>query len=79
MKATTARQRQVLRAIHKGILAGLPPTLSEIGAALKIAQPSAVFCHVRALEQKGLLERRARSPRALALTDAGRRELGVAP
>src|SRR5688500_7209074 len=73
MRELTGKQREVLGFI-RGFIAkhGLPPTVREIGGRFKVT-PRAAFDHLRALERKGMLQRRAaagRTSRALVPTDA---------
>ena len=52
---------------------GLPPTVREIGGRFKVT-PRAAFDHLRALERKGMLQRRAtagRTSRSLVPSDGG--------
>lgn len=57
-KALTVRQSTVLQAVEDFILTrGYAPTIRELGAALGIPSPSAVFKHLRSLERKGYLVR----------------------
>jgi repressor LexA len=54
----TTRQRDILAFIESFILErGCGPTIREIGARLRIANPSAVFKHLASLERKGCLRR----------------------
>lgn len=54
----TPRQTRVLRAVEETILEkGFPPTVRQLGAALRIPSPSAVLKHLRSLERKGYLIR----------------------
>ena len=67
------RQRRILQAIDQHNREhGFPPTLRELGQAVGLRSPSTVLHHMRALEAAGLVRRRERHPRALALTPAGR-------
>src|SRR5213594_3534711 len=72
MRDLTARQREVLGFIQNFTFRhGVPPTVREIGDRFKVA-PRAAFDHLRALERKGALQRRAsagRTSRALTATD----------
>src|SRR3979409_339038 len=67
----TGTQREVLGFIRSFIAKhGVPPTVREIGAQFKVT-PRAAFDHLRALERKGALQRRAsvgRTSRALTIT-----------
>ena len=63
MRELTEKQREVLGFI-RGFVAkhGLPPTVREIGDRFKVT-PRAAFDHLRALERKGMLQRRATAGR----------------
>lgn len=72
MRELTGKQREVLGFI-RGFIAkhGLPPTVREIGERFKVT-PRAAFDHLRALERKGMLQRRAsagRTSRSLMPSD----------
>jgi repressor LexA len=72
MRELTGKQREVLGFI-RGFVAkhGLPPTVREIGERFKVT-PRAAFDHLRALERKGMLQRRAtagRTSRSLVPSD----------
>jgi len=73
MREMTDRQQDVLSFIRAfSTKHGLPPTVREIGDRFKIT-PRAAFDHLRALERKGMLQRRpsvGRTSRALVVTDA---------
>jgi repressor LexA len=73
MREMTGKQREVL-AFIRGFIAkhGVPPTVREIGERFKVT-PRAAFDHLRALERKGMLQRRAsagRTSRSLMPADA---------
>jgi repressor LexA len=73
MRELTGKQREVLGFI-RGFVAkhGLPPTVREIGERFKVT-PRAAFDHLRALERKGMLQRRAtagRTSRSLVPSEA---------
>src|SRR5947207_13658964 len=74
MRELTDRQRDVLNFIRSFTgRHGVPPTVREIGEKFRVT-PRAAFDHLRALERKGMLQRRAsagRTSRALTLTNAG--------
>ncbi|MET0488147.1 MAG: repressor LexA, partial [Candidatus Rokuibacteriota bacterium] len=81
MRELTARQRDVLNFMRAfSARHGVPPTVREIGDKFGVT-PRAAFDHLRALERKGMLQRRAggRTARALTLSDAagGRASAGV--
>ena len=64
MKELTERQRQVLDFIRAfGERHGVPPTVREIGEKFGFTARAA-FDHLRALERKGMLERRVTGKRA---------------
>jgi repressor LexA len=73
-KELTSRQKKVLRAVESFVLAhGYPPTVRQLGKALGIASPSAVFKHLLSLERKGYLRREGgelRLPGFLALLES---------
>ena len=72
MRELTPRQREVLNFIRTFTARhGVPPTVREIGARFHVT-PRAAFDHLRALERKGALQRRASVGRtSRALTIAG--------
>lgn len=64
MREMTARQREVLEFIRIfGERHGVPPTVREIGERFHFTARAA-FDHLRALERKGMLERRVTGKRA---------------
>src|SRR5262245_26957686 len=73
MRELTSRQRDVLNFIRTfSARQGVPPTVREIGERFRVT-PRAAFDHLRALERKGMLQRRAtsrRTSRALTLADS---------
>src|SRR4030095_16992302 len=70
MRELTAWQRDVLNFIRAfTIRHGVPPTVREIGERFRVT-PRAAFDHLKALERKGVLQRRSpgrRTSRALTL------------
>jgi repressor LexA len=84
MRELTARQRDVLNFIRAfSARHGVPPTVREIGDKFKVT-PRASFDHLRALERKGMLQRRTspgRTARALTLSEAagGRATIASVP
>lgn len=72
MRELTSRQQEVLAFIRLFTARhGVPPTVREIGAKFRVT-PRAAFDHLRALERKGMLQRRAsagRTSRVLTLAD----------
>src|SRR5512135_460712 len=69
----TFRQREILDFIQ-GFIAkeGYPPSLREIGAHFGMKPPS-VLDHLRALERKGYLRRKASRSRSLEMLGWGKR------
>jgi repressor LexA len=81
MRELTTRQRDVLNFMRAFTARhGVPPTVREIGDKFRVT-PRAAFDHLRALERKGMLQRRSgpgRTARALTLSEAaGGRAGGV--
>ena len=74
MRELTSRQRDVLQFIGRfSAEQGAPPTVREIGARFRMT-PRAAFDHLRALERKGALKRRAsagRTSRSLTVVRPG--------
>lgn len=72
MRELTGRQREVLAFMRSFTTRhGVPPTVREIGEKFKVT-PRAAFDHLRALERKGMLQRRhsaGRTSRALTLAE----------
>ena len=70
-KELTRRQREVLDFIVRWVEEqGFPPTLREIATRFRFASVNAVRDHLKALEQKGYLRRRAGTSRTLTLEPA---------
>lgn len=73
MREPTQRQHEVLHFIRTFAAShGLPPTVREIGERFRIT-PRAAFDHLKALERKGMLQRRTapgRTSRALGPVEA---------
>ncbi|EOH88228.1 LexA repressor [Enterococcus asini ATCC 700915] len=77
-KRTDTRQEDILRFIHEQVTAkGYPPTVREIGEAVNLSSTSTVHGHLSRLEKKGLLQRDPTKPRAIELTEAGLKKIGV--
>lgn len=65
----TDRQKEVYDLIQSLISQrGYGPTVREIGEHFGIKSPNGVMCHLRALERKGLITRKANKSRAIELT-----------
>lgn len=66
--ALTAKQAAVLAYIRDRVAAdGYPPTIREIGSRFGIGGTNGVLCHLRALEKKGLIRRKAGGARAITV------------
>ena len=72
------RQERMIHYIHDSIEdESRPPTIREIGGALKISSTSVVNYNLNRLKDKGLLERDRTVSRGLRLTDAAFEILGL--
>jgi repressor LexA len=82
MRELTSKQREVLAFIRTFVgKHGVPPTVREIGDRFKVT-PRAAFDHLRALERKGALQRRAsvgRTSRALTPSEPAARASHAVP
>ena len=79
-KNNDTKQLEILRYIYNTVeRRGFPPTVREICAAVKLSSTSTVHGHLARLERKGLLIKDATKPRALEITDEGKKELGIKP
>ena len=79
-KNNDTKQLEILRYIYDTVeRRGFPPTVREICAAVKLSSTSTVHGHLARLERKGLLIKDATKPRALEITDEGKKELGIKP
>lgn len=66
----TKQQQVVYDYIREKIVSrGYGPTVREIGEYMNIKSPNGVMCHLRALERKGMILRRANKSRAIELTE----------
>jgi repressor LexA len=75
----STRQKGMLHYIHSSIEdESRPPTIREIGGALKISSTSVVNYNLNRLRDKGLLERDRTVSRGLRLTDSAYEFLGLA-
>ena len=64
----TDSQRRVLDSVTRYIEQnGMPPTIREIMADLKLASPRSVQVHLAALEEKGYIDRDSRTSRSIKL------------
>ena len=64
------RQHAILDFIRQHILdRGYPPTVREIGEAVRLSSSSTVHAHLKALEERGLIQRDAVLTRAIKLTE----------
>jgi repressor LexA len=77
-KRTENRQLEVLKFIHERVNAkGYPPTVREIGEAVRLSSTSTVHGHLSRLEKKGLIQRDPSKPRAIELTATGLEAIGA--
>lgn len=66
----SVRQRNIMNCIRQSLRErGFPPTMREIGEAVKLASPSSVKYQLEILEEKGFLRREANAGRALVLVE----------
>lgn len=76
----TDRQKHVYELIRSLIQnRGYGPTVREIGEHFGIKSPNGVMCHLRALEKKGLIIRKANKSRAIELTGDHARSASAMP
>ena len=74
----TGRQQQILDYIRSEIhRRGFPPSVREIGEAVKLSSSSTVHSHLAALEKKGFIRRDPSKPRALEVLDYRDAERGI--
>ncbi|MEU7823060.1 transcriptional repressor LexA [Catellatospora sp. NPDC049133] len=75
----TQRQQRILAAITEWVqLHGYPPTVREIAAAVGLASPSSAAHHLKVLQDRGLLRRDARWPRAVTVQSGSGRPAAAA-
>ena len=68
----SARQRLIFNYIKQHIDShGYPPTVREIGEAVQLSSSSTVHAHLKALEEKGMIQRDAVLTRAIKLVGQG--------
>jgi len=76
----TERQKDVYELIQSLIIdRGYGPTVREIGEHFGIKSPNGVMCHLRALERKGLITRKANKSRAIELVGQNARSVTGMP
>src|SRR5690242_20568883 len=64
--ALTPRRKQILEFIEKHTAkAGYPPTVREIGQAVKLSSPSTLHAHLKRLEENGYILREGMLTRAI--------------
>ena len=69
-KTAGQRQEQIYKYIKEYIAQhGYPPSVREISRAVGLKSASTVHGYLRQLEERGLLSREARLPRALGLPE----------
>lgn len=69
-KKLTNRQSEILSFISDQIETGFAPTLREIASHFKFSSSHGALCHLRALEQKGYIERANAKSRAIRLVES---------
>ena len=68
MKKMTVKQQRIVDFIEKFTKEHkYPPSVREIGAAVGLRSPSTVHAHIKALKEKGFLQKDDRKTRALSL------------
>lgn len=78
VKTKDSRQLEVLQYIYEEVQGkGYPPTVREIGNAVKLSSTSTVHGHLSRLEKNGFIQRDPTKPRAIELTQAGLDKLGI--
>ncbi len=71
-RTLTMRQRKVMQVIRESIAErGYPPSVREIGELVGLKSPSSVAYQLKALQEKGLLRKDPRRPRAVDIRPAG--------
>lgn len=76
MEDLTARQQEILDFIRKEVREkGYPPSVREIGEAVKLSSSSTVHSHLERLEKLGYIRRDPTKPRAIEILS----EISVAP
>ena len=74
------KQLQILRYIYETVAdRGFPPTVREICHAVDLSSTSTVHGHLSRLERKGYLIKDATKPRALEITEEGKKAIGIKP
>lgn len=74
------RQQNILRYVWEYMTSNSrPPTIREIGEAVKISSTSVVNYNLTKLVEKGLLDRQAEVSRGLRLTDKALKTIGEVP
>ncbi len=80
MPTYTAKQHEVLDFVRQSLEdRGIAPTLEEIAEALGGTSRVTALTHLRALEKKGAIRRRARESRAIEVLDGSYRPLRGIP
>ena len=78
VKNKDSRQIEVLQYIYEEVQEkGYPPTVREIGNAVKLSSTSTVHGHLSRLEKNGFIQRDPTKPRSIELTQAGLDKLGI--
>lgn len=76
----SSKQLQILRYIYDTVeKRGFPPTVREICQGVQLSSTSTVHGHLSRLERKGLIVKDATKPRALEVTEEGKKAIGIKP
>lgn len=68
METLTARQNEILQFIKKSIVSnGYPPTVREIGEAIRLSSPATIHSHLSNLELKGYIKKDEAKNRAIEI------------
>lgn len=76
----SSKQLQILRYIYDTVeKRRFPPTVREICQGVQLSSTSTVHGHLSRLERKGLIVKDATKPRALEVTEEGKKAIGIKP
>lgn len=79
MKGLTKRQHELLSLLQESIEKnGYAPTVRELADLLRVRSPSAIFKHLKSLEQKGLIRQEEKKARSIELLDTPKNGKNVA-
>lgn len=76
----TEKQQEILQYIRETVAKmGYPPSVREIGQAVRLKSTASVHDHLQALEDQGFIRRDCAKPRAITVTGRGHDSAGTAP